>query len=58
MCGKLVFGSEIFKKSINLEQSLFDFDVKNEKVVKTVDGINENLVIILLEKAFYSTPIS
>ena len=29
------------EEATNLEQSLFDFDVKNEQVVKTVDKIND-----------------
>jgi DNA polymerase-4 len=40
------------QKSINLEQSLFDFDVKNEKVVQAVDGINEKFGDHTIRKGF------
>src|ERR1035437_4750175 len=40
------------KESINLEQSLFDFDVKNETVVKAVDKINEKFGDHTIRKGF------
>jgi DNA polymerase-4 len=40
------------KEAANLEQSLFDFDVKNEKVVKTVDKINEKFGDHTIRKGF------
>jgi DNA polymerase-4 len=40
------------QESINLEQSLFDFDVKNETVVKTVDKINEKFGDHTIRKGF------
>ena len=40
------------QESVNLEQSLFDFDVKNEKVVKTVDNINEKFGDHTIRKGF------
>jgi DNA polymerase-4 len=38
--------------AINLEQSLFDFDVKNEKITKTVDNINEKFGDHTIRKGF------
>jgi DNA polymerase-4 len=40
------------QESINLEQSLFDFDVKNEKVIKTVDIINAKFGDHTIRKGF------
>lgn len=40
------------QESINLEQSLFDFDVKNETVVKAVDKINEKFGDHTIRKGF------
>jgi DNA polymerase-4 len=40
------------EESANLEQSLFDFDAKKEKVVKTVDRINERFGNHTIRKGF------
>ncbi|MGA2967688.1 MAG: DNA polymerase IV [Candidatus Levyibacteriota bacterium] len=40
------------QEAINLEQSLFEFDAKQEKVVKTVDKINEKFGDHTIRKGF------
>jgi len=40
------------QETVNLEQSLFDFDAKQEKVVKTVDKINEKFGDHTIRKGF------
>ena len=40
------------EESINLEQSLFDFDAKKDRVIETVDGINEKFGNHTIRKGF------
>jgi DNA polymerase-4 len=40
------------QEAVNLEQSLFDFDVKKDKIVKTVDVINEKFGDHTIRKGF------
>jgi DNA polymerase-4 len=40
------------QEAVNLEQSLFDFDQKSERVVRTVDGINEKFGDHTIRKGF------
>jgi DNA polymerase-4 len=40
------------QEAVNLEQSLFDFDVKKDKIVKTIDVINEKFGDHTIRKGF------